>query len=230
MPIPWNILPHAEFGRYRVPEAAAADDDALTARLLVQVGPSGRLENHFRIAIGGRGQVRAKFPAAMVINSPALAALTLAFELDAQEISPLQNGFSTKWEDLGDLVASGRIHAFTATGGDAEADFRRLYESARKAEEPTATALRWSVQANEAYGFELCLQALPATARALRRDARLSSDETRAIHIAVWPAITPLDDTIWIGPVPTLFTKDAAQTASNLQEHPDRFLSGTGNE
>ena len=44
------------------------------------------------------------------------------------------------------------------------------------------------MQANERHSFDLVLQAMPATARSLRCDARLTHDTTRTIELARWAA------------------------------------------
>ena len=97
----------------------------------------------------------------------------------------------------------------------------------QKSTRPPAAALRWSAQANAAYGFKLALQALPATARSLRKDARLAKDTTKAIELAGWTAVSPMaKEGSGNSPVPITFAPDPAATRTSLAAHPERLYNG----
>ena len=90
------------------------------------------------------------------------------------------------------MVAMDKLLVSSAEEMDAGPTFREAWEAAKKSPNPPAAALRWSAQANVAYGFKLSLQALPGTTRALRKDARLAKDTTKTVELAAWTATSPM--------------------------------------
>ena len=223
-----NVLetrPAAEFGGYRPP--AITGDDSLQGRMLIRVSGAGRLEDHFHLAVGGVNQIAATFAGSDISDHPALINYTFRLEIDPGEITFKANSFSTKWEDLEPIIAADRIHVSSEEAADAGAQFRTGWDAAKKTAAPPAAALRWSIQANTTYGFKLALLALPATARALRKDARLNKDTTKAVELASWIAASTLaTEGSWTGPLPILFTPDAAATRASLSAHPERLTTG----
>ena len=223
-----NVLetrPATEFGSYRPP--AVAGDDSLQGRMLNRVSSAGRLEDHFRVTLGGTNQIAANFSGPDISDHPALAAFQFRLEIDPTNITFKANSFSTKWEDLKPLVAADRILVSTNEEDDAGALLKRKWEAAKKSATPPAASLRLSMQANTSYGFKLALLALPATARALRKDARLCKDFTRSVELSSWIAASTLaSEGSWTGPLPILFTPDAAATRASLTSHPERLTLG----
>ena len=223
-----NVLetrPAVKFGTYKPP--AIAGDDSLQGRMLIRVSSAGRLEDHFRLAVGGTNQIAANFNGPDISDHPALAAFKFRLEIDPANITFKANSFSTKWEDLEHLVAADRILVSTTDEADAGALFRREWEAAKRSTTPPAASLRWSIQANTTYGFKLALLALPATARMLRKDARLCKDTTRSVELSSWIAASTLASVgSWTGPIPNLFTPDAAATRASLTSHPERLTLG----
>ena len=125
------------------------------------------------------------------------------------------------------MVAADRLSVSTDQLQDATQQFREAWESAKKSTRLPAAALRWSAQANAAYGFKLALQALPATARSLRKDARLAKDTTKAIELAGWTAVSPMaKEGSGNSPVPITFAPDPAATRTSLAAHPERLYNG----
>ena len=125
------------------------------------------------------------------------------------------------------MVAADRLSVSTDQLQDATQQFREAWDSAKKSTRPPAAALRWSAQANYAYGFKLALQALPATTRSLRKDARLAKDTTKAIELAGWTAVSPMaKEGSGNGPVPITFSPDPAATRTSLAAHPERLYNG----
>ena len=124
-----NVLemrPAAEFGTYKPP--AIAGDDSLQGRMLIRVSSAARLEDHFRLAVGGTNQIAANFNGPDISDHPALAAFKFRLEIDPANITFKANSFSTKWEDLEHLVAADRILVSTTDEADAGALFRREWE------------------------------------------------------------------------------------------------------
>ncbi len=224
-----ELRPFAEFDRFNAAEEPDQEDDHLYAYTLVQVASSGRLEHHYRVAFGGNTRLKASFTASSVSPHLSLKDYTFTLEEDPADINMRQNCFSSKWADLEDLVASGRIRVSLPSKADAEAEFRATWGTLKKADKPPAAALRWAASGHPAYGYRVALQTLPATAKQLRRDARLDGDGTRAVDLATWVAATKMETGAWNGPVPILFTKDAVPTQASLRKHPEKFLTGMPN-
>ena len=220
-----TILPGGDFETFSIPHNP--EDGSLQGRLLLAVDAAGRLEDHFRIVFGGGQKPSVNFSGANISDHPALTSFKFRIEADPESIDFKKNSFSSKWEDLEAMVAADRILVSSEQEEDAGPQFRDAWEAAKKAKKPAAAALRWSAQANAAYGFKLTLQALPGTARALRKDARLVKDTTRAIELAAWTASSPMaNEGGGNGPVPIIFTPDAAATRANLVSHHDRLTTG----
>jgi hypothetical protein len=124
-------------------------------------------------------------------------------------------------------VAAGRVQATTPDLEDADEMFRQDWAAAKAADSVLGASLRWAMQAHPVYGFKLALQAMPATADALRKDARLNSDAASCIELASWTAATAMAiEGQWNGPLPTLFSTNMQAASSSLRSHPERFSAG----
>ena len=185
-----NTRPSGEFETYRIP--ASTDDGSLQGRLLLAVDASGLLEDHFRIVFGGGQKPSTNFSGAKISDHPALTPFRFNLEADPDNIELKKNSFSSKWVDLESMVAADKLLISSAEEMDAGPTFCEAWEAAKKSPNPPAATLRWSAQANVAYGFKLSLQALPGTTRALRKDARLAKDTTKTVELAAWTATSPM--------------------------------------
>jgi hypothetical protein len=220
------MLPDSQFATYDCPEPAEPGA-TLWAALLVQVGPDGRVEDHYRLRVNGSTLLRASTTAPDFIPSEALASYVFEVEKRPVDLEFKLNSCCTKWEDLEPLVAAGRVHVTTHDLEDADDLFREDWATAKAADSTLGVALRWAVQAHPVYGFKLALQAMPATADALRKDARLNSDAACCIELASWTAATAMAaEGQWNGPMPTLFSTNLSAAASSLRAHPERFNAG----
>ena len=217
--------PGGQFDNYHIPPSP--DDGSLQGRLLLAVGASGRLEDHFRVVFGGGQQPTVSFNGDRISDHPAISPFKFRMDINPDLIAIKTNSFVSKWEDLEAMVGADRIIVSSTEDADAGPTFREGWEAAKKSAKPPAAAIRWSAQANPAYGFKLALQALPATARTLRKDARLAKDTTRTVEVAAWTASSPMaKEGGSIGPIPIIFTPDAAATRANLTTHPERLSAG----
>ena len=91
-----NVLetrPAAEFGSYRPPSIAG--DDSLQGLMLIRVSSAGRIEDHFRVTVGGTNQIAANFSGPDISDHPALAAFKFRLEIDRSNITFKANSFST---------------------------------------------------------------------------------------------------------------------------------------
>ena len=220
-----NTLPSGGFETFRI--LRDPEDGSLQGRLLLSVDASGRLEDHFRIVFGGGQNPSVNFSGAKISDHPALTSFRFKLEVNPENIDLKKNAFTSKWEDLETMVASDKLLVSSSEETDAGPTFRGMWDAAKKSANPPAAAIRWSAQANVAYGFKLSRQALPGTARALCKDARLAKDTTRAVELAAWTATSPMArEGGEVGPLPIIFSPDAAATKANISMHPDRLTSG----
>ena len=220
-----NTLPSGGFETLSI--LRDPEDGSLQGRLLLSVDASGRLEDHFRIVFGGGQNPSVNFSGTKISDHPALTSFRFKLEVNPENIDLKKNAFTSKWEDLETMVASDKLLVSSSEETDAGPTFREMWDAAKKSANPPAAAIRWSAQANVAYGFKLSLQALPGTARALRKDARLAKDTTRAVELAAWTATSPMArEGGGVGPLPIIFSPDAAATKANISMHPERLTSG----
>ena len=219
--VEFKTLPEDQFHAYR-PEAQTG----LTAELLVKVDGQGRLSDHFRVALASAGPVKGDFRGEELYPCANFHGYTFTVEEDAANIKLKQNCFTSKWADLEDWVASGRLKAGSADKADAGAEFRAACKAAKESGQPAAGAVRWMAQAHPVYGFWLVLQGLPATARALRADPRLAGDTCAAITLRSWIAETDIMEQGCYGPAPTLFSSDVEGTRSYVAKRPEKLKKG----
>ena len=216
-----NVLeaqPGGQFNNYRIPPIP--DDGSLQGRLLLAVGASGRLEDHFRVVFGGGQQPTVSFTGDKISDHPAITPYKFRMDINPDLIEIKTNSFVSKWEDLEALVGADKLLVSSTDKADAGPTFREGWDTAKRSAKPPAAAIRWFAQANPAYEFKLALQALPATARMLRKDARLAKDTTRTVEVAAWTASSPMArEGACIAPKPIIFTPDAAATRANLTAH-----------
>ena len=184
----YELAPNATFATYNGATRHGAEHEGLGGHLLIRVSDHGRLEDHFRVVLSGSEDLSATFTANTLTQNPSLDGYTFSMEVAPENIELRNNSFTSKWQDLESLVAGNKILVSHAGKQDATADFRADWDAARTSDIPVTAALRWTVQAHAVYGFKLSLQALPSTARSLRKDARLCADTTRAWS---WPPGLP---------------------------------------
>lgn len=106
-------------------------------------------------------------------------------------------------------MASGRVVIRDSDGQNKGADYRKEVDDTKDTAAPLNFAVCWAAHAHNAYAFKIVWQGLPATPRTLRRDSRLSADDTRAVELGSWvaPAVmSPGKD--WRRPQPTVFCED----------------------
>ncbi len=217
----FKTLHEDQFNSYRL-EA----QQGLRAELLVKVDEQGRPSDHFRIALAAAGAVKGGFRAEEMYPGKHFRGYSFQVEEEAADIKIKQNCFASKWSDLEECVASGRITAAKSGSSDAGAEFREACKAAKEAGLPAAGAVRWMVQAHPVYGFRLLLQGLPASARALRADPRLVSDTCAAITLRSWIAESDIMEKGCHGPTPVLFSPDIEKTRAYVASHPEKLKKG----
>jgi hypothetical protein len=94
--------------RYRTFENGEALTTSVKAFLLVQMDKDGRAKSNFRFALEGR-KIETDFSSGDIFQIRSLAGFTFKLHVRAEEIELKQNGLSSKWEDLDELVAKGLL-------------------------------------------------------------------------------------------------------------------------
>jgi hypothetical protein len=222
-----EILPDEQFSVFVGDSPTGAEGEELHAHVLVKLSNSGRLKDYHKLVCGGSYNLECRFGAADLIEAENMRHFRLRVERAPEELEFKLNSWSTKWADLDGLVASGKVLVSVEGMADDEAtaEFRRQWEAARAA--GSGAALRWVAHANPSYGFNLVLQALPQSARALRRDARLAASHSRGIQLGSWLAASNMGrHGQWEGPRPVFFAHDPAEARANLLAHPSRIETG----
>jgi len=223
----YELMADAAYSTFNGADRAGTDPDELSGHLLVKINNNCRLEDQFKVVIKGPDNLSAVFEASALTQKAGLEKYTFALEAAPETIEFRGNAFSTKWQDLESLVAGGKIHASYPGLIDADDEFRADWDAEKEDDVPPAAAVRWTIQAHEPHGFKLSLQGLPASARTMRKDARLCADTTRGVELASWSVASPMGSGgLWNGPVPVLFAKDVALAQSCISSHPDRIKTG----
>jgi len=223
----YELAPNASFASYTGADRPGADQDGLGGHLLVRISDNGRLEDHFKVVLSGTESLTATFKAGSLIQNAGMANYLFTIEMSPEDIELRNNSFTTKWQDLEPMVASNKLLVQNPDQTDATAEFRADWDAAKASGTPVMAALRWTLQAQAMYGFKLSLQGLPATARALKKDARLCADTTRGVELATWIATSPMNSAgHWFGPKPVLFARDVAAAQACFQSHPSRIRTG----
>ena len=200
-------------------------DGPLSGHLLVQVEDCGQVGDHFRVAVTGGGRLTATFNANLLLVDPGLSNFEVTVEKPAADIKFKTNSTVSKWENLEDLVGAEALLVSTDELDDAEEEFKAAWRVASSGDKRPAAALRWSLQADVDHGFDVVLQAMPASARSMRGDARLMADSCRTIELARWPAAS-LMSADGKTPKPLLFANDPAAAASAVAKRPARLEKG----
>jgi hypothetical protein len=221
-----KLLPESQMAAYEG-QAEAGSGATVWGQILVKVGADGRMDDHFVAKLCGSQRLNARFEGRELLRAATLARFSFALERRPSEITFKNNSFTTKWEDLEQLVASSKITALEGEDQEADQAFREAWAAAKEANESLGAAVRWSLQAHPAYGFKLVLQGMPGTARSLRRDARLTADTASCIQLASWTVAASMGaEGQWNGPAPTIFAADLPAAGANIRAHPERFSAG----
>jgi len=193
----------------------------------LQVNAEGHAAEGFRFALDGASP-DADFWAKDVLDIPQLKRYRFKFEVRAEDIDLRANAFTSKWEDLDDLLAHGTVIAFEANSNEEEnATVRKILEEAKTADKDVGASLRWCLQSNEKKGLKLVLQSLPRPANRLKKDPRLAADACATIHLQTFPLTTDMcTDFPCLGPQPILFARDPEAVQAILKKSPEAVHIG----
>ena len=163
-PPPWEVLPEADFEL-----AVPRDPGHLGVELMAQVRMSGRIQDHFRLVIGGDQLLEFNVPLASCFSLNEAPRWVLAFSLWPRDVTIRCNTSSSAWMDLRDLVASNDIQILNETGENvANGSFVDLLAANVAANKPPiSSSVRWAVIAGDGDMPALQLQLLPFSSAVL---------------------------------------------------------------
>ncbi len=160
------------------------ETEALSARLLVQTTVAGEAEDkNFRIQLHG-GALDCDIWVRDVSPISSLGPYRLRLEARGGEIDLRTNTTASAYENVATLTASGALTTFEGSSTeDKTAEFNRLLGAAKEEDPEAGLSIRWAVRAAGASRIKLVLEGLPASAKTIRRDGRLTSDTTPGVLI-----------------------------------------------
>ena len=220
---PWEIRRNDQYRVFCSGEENLAE---LNVHLLLQVNAEGKAVEGFRFAMEGPA-VENDIWAQDIFEDPTLGRIRFRYEVRSGAINFRANSFTSKWEDVEELLAHGHLVAFQEnTTEDKTAEVRKILEAGRAVDKNFGAGIRWCLQSAGQNELKLVLQSLPRPASQLRRNAHLAGDECPTVHLDTWPVKTTFDAARGLGPKPVLFARDPATVEGTLQAHPENLKTG----
>jgi len=221
----WEIR---KFTDYRIfAGGESSENHHIHLNLLLQVNNDGEATESFRLILDGHPLI-ADVWAKDIFEAEELKDVRLRLEIEARDLDFRSNTFTTKWEDVEEMLGRGTLTA--SKGGqddDITIDVRKTLDALKGSEKSTGASLRWSIQARGDSAVQVILQALPLPASRIRKDARLTEDECLTIVVESLPTKTTFDNsTTHRGPKPILFARDPVLVKRILSEHPEKLTPG----
>ena len=135
--------------------------------VMMQMRPSGRCVDHFRIGLDGR-ILETKVKATNVFRAPVLSKYVLNYQMYPRDLSIRRNMTTTAWVDSYKEIAANNFLVFKEDGGEAVAleEIRAALEAIKDPNLKSGST-RYAVVAGPDHKMWLQHQALPGTAEAL---------------------------------------------------------------
>jgi hypothetical protein len=163
-PPEWAIFPKDDFAL-----ACPRDPDELGAELMVIARPTGRLQDHFRVAIGGSKPLQALFSTKDVFTTALMPEASLQLNVRPAEVKIRRNQTTSEWHDVTSKLKARDILAYRQLDTEDEDDTEDLLELIEQLadKEEVSASYRWAVGVTTGLKLELVLQRLPASAKHL---------------------------------------------------------------
>ncbi len=160
-PNQWEIFPSEDFDL-----AVPRDPGELGVELMAQARPNGRIQDHFRLALGGSRLIEKKLPVSNLINKQLPAVWRLRFGVWPRDLSFRQNMATTAWVDIRDLIAAGEVGVETEEAEQIENEefINQLDAGTSKGKDKTSASIRWAIGIGDDQRVQLILQGLPGAA------------------------------------------------------------------
>jgi hypothetical protein len=158
-----QVKPNSLYRVYRLSEEAG---DEVRACFLLQITNQGEAEAGFRFTLEGSEPLEMAFMAKDLVDYRETRDYMLKCELQPEDVDLEANTLSSRWEDLEELVARGKL--IPSAGGSLApkgAEFRRHLADWKASEPEAGAAVRWALRCGDEDGLYLILQGLPASAK-----------------------------------------------------------------
>ena len=157
-PPAWDVFDSSEFDN-----AVPRNPGELGAELMVQARATGRLLDHFRLAIGGNKLLRISLQIGVVFPAASLPEWNLDMATWPKDIKMRRNMTTSPWYDLTDMLQANEVNLLDQDKKEVvNADLLGLL--ARPTDGCATTSIRWAAVVGDDHNLELQLQALPAAA------------------------------------------------------------------
>jgi len=160
-PPEWTILPAEDFST-----AVPRDPGDLGMDLLVQVRSTGRMIDHFRVAVGGTVILNATFTTKSIFLLRGVPELQLKMDVWPNDIQIRRNMTTSEWVDISTSLAANDIIA-SAPGNDNENEDFLAFLAANADKANSGASIRWGIGVSADGKLELNLEGFPASSVSL---------------------------------------------------------------
>jgi len=154
----WDVLPDADFE-----VAVPRDPGHLGVELMAQVRMTGRIQDHFRLVLGGDQLLEFNVPLASCFSLAEPPRWNLSFSVWPRDIIIRRNMSSSTWYDIRDQVAANDVQLMNETGeAVSNGTFVELLAANTPPNKPpVSSSIRWAIIAGDGDKPALQLQLLP---------------------------------------------------------------------
>ncbi len=156
-PDEWNIFEADDFAA-----AEARDPGALGMELLAQCRPNGRIQDHFRVVLGGRQPLTVETGFTSLYKNSKYDMYKLRIQYWPRDIAIRRNSVVSPWRGIYDILSE-RNAAVVNSAGEAVPTDDVLKVMDEEAPRGEAASVRWNVVIGADKKMRLDLVALPST-------------------------------------------------------------------
>ena len=158
-PPEWIVLPADQFDT-----ATPRVNGDVTLEVCAQLRPSGRVLDHFRVALGGSQALEWEADLGKLIPTPVFKGWRIKGQNWARDVAIRHNIFSSSWVDLTTTAAMRELEILDNQGAGIPAgEFLRIVDNLDE-DEPHNASIRYAVVVGEDCRPRLQVQSLPASA------------------------------------------------------------------
>ena len=129
---------------YRIYQSGDEVPDDLTAQFLMQVSPDGKTIQGFRFTLEGP-PLQDDIWAQDLFDDATMTPIRFRYKVRADAVAFKANCFTSKWEDVEDLLAHGHLIAYKQnTQEDKTEEVRKFIDAARAVDKGFGAGIRWS--------------------------------------------------------------------------------------
>jgi hypothetical protein len=224
----WEIKKFADFRNYVSGDSST--NHHVKLNFLLQVSNDGEANESFRFTLDGH-PLLADVWGKDIFSAPSLKDVKFRYEIDSKDLEFKANSFTSRWEDVEEMLAKKTIYAYNGSDeDDISTDIRKFLREEREKDKDKGAALRWAIQAKGQDSMKIVLQGLPLPANRIRKDARLVADDGPTIVLETINLKTTFtEEGACKGPQPILFARDPVLVRKTLSENPEKVHKGKPN-